>query len=378
MRIVILVALAFFLTVTFPVLAEEDAARPILQEQSSELPQQPLPPTPPQEDAPRPVPQERPQQPSLQPSPEQESRPEQFEDEMGNNEPAELVDPRELQDTLRQIRDLRKEISRVLKRAKKLSGGANEVAQLNSFLDTVGQFEQKLKSPDVSRDALQEFRDAQLWEEFNGLRLRIEFPIEAQNVKKDLKRLEKIVGAKNFSVTGLDINAVREKINEIKNAIAQAETSFAAGDWESVQENMQVIYEGSNPGEMMGVLSQLRDIEKGLRGIKSEEVRTEIQDILSEVFMAANGGEFREANVMLRDIQGELRRILNVVKKKPVLNEDLRSRIRKLEQKIQEKAQSQDGTRGEKTPSGPQSILWPYKSYRSASLIEAIMRFLGK
>jgi len=354
MRIIVSFILALFLVVAFPVVAQENMNQPVPPEQPQE---QPLP--------------------SREPQDRQELMPSQFEDKENGGGPGEFADPREIQDVLRQIKDLRREINRILKRAKKANGAANEVAGLNELLGTLGQFEQKLNASDVDRSVLQEFWDAQLWEVFNGLRLRVEFPIEAQNVKRDLKRLEKMISAKNFAIEGFDMNAVREKVNEIKNAIAQAEASFAQGDWESVQENMQVIYEGSHPGEMTGVLNQLRDIAKALKSIKSDEVKAEVRDILSEVFAAANSGEFREANMMLQDIQGELWRILNAVKKKAVINEDLRLRMQRLEQKIQEKMQQQGEMRGTEKLKSPQSNLGPYTPYRSASIIGTIVNFLG-
>jgi len=91
----------------------------------------------------------------------------------------EFVEQREITEVLRQIKDIKREIQRLVKKATKANLTA-EVAQLNELSAQLLPLETTLKgSPDtISRDTLQEFYDAQMWETLNGIRIKIELPNE--------------------------------------------------------------------------------------------------------------------------------------------------------------------------------------------------------
>jgi len=179
---------------------------------------------------------------------------------------------------------------------------------------------------------------------------------------------------KTFVVEGVDVEKVKATVEEIRTAVNQAKENLAQNNLEEAGESLQVIHEGGfHPGEMMGVLNRLSEITRRLKKIKSEEIKNDIKEVLSPVYEAVNIGDFREANMLLNEIERELWKIMDAVKSKSTINTDMRSRMEKLEQKLQQKIQQE-----EKQPSinAKQQSYYDYRNY-SASLFDKIMFFFG-
>lgn len=294
----------------------------------------------------------------------QQQAPQQFFEEE-EQRPEEFVDPREIKQVLSQLNDLKRQIKQVLKKAQKVATFANEVSELNSLLAEVDRFSNAIKnaSSEDQRDALQEFYDAQLWETLNDIRIKIELPQELKSIEKDLKRLEKLIAAKKFSIEKVDLGIVRTTIDEIKGALAEARSQFDQGNFEDAREALQVIHEGSHPGEIFGVLQQLREMGQRLKGFKTE-VKDVFHEALAPVYEAIQNGDFREANMMLQDIRNDLWRLFGKVKGKSRVNEDMQQKLQNLEERLQQKQQQ---IQNEKPAPGPQS----YQPYQ-ASVLDAV------
>ncbi|MBI3638393.1 hypothetical protein HY227_01455 [Candidatus Wolfebacteria bacterium] len=288
------------------------------------------PPPQPQESAMQP---KREQAPSMQPMSESE------------NDPRDFVDPREVKEVLKQIKDIKREANRLVKKAKKLNL-TEEINQLNEILSQVSNLEINIKntsSESIDRDILQDFYDSQIWDKLNDIRVKIELPDEIKMMERDIKRLEKIITRKSFAVPdGVDVNKVKAKVEAIKNAIQEAKNNLAAGNLEDARESLQSIHEeGAHPGEMMGVLSRLSDIARQAKKIKSEEIRNEVMGIIKPVIDAVASDDYREANMLLNEIDQDLWRILSMVKSKSSLSEDIKNRIQSLEEKLQMKMENE-------------------------------------
>lgn len=305
---------------------------------------------------------------------EQKSIPSQ--EESGNEEidRRDFIEPREIQEVLRQIKDLKKEAAKILKKAKK-AGLTVEINQIKELVSQITAIETTLKgSPDtISRDTLQDFYDSQAWEQLNSIRIKIELPNEIKMIERELKKLEKMVSKKTFTVDGVDIEKVKAKIEEIKNALIQAKENLAQNNLEEAQESLQVVFEGSHPGEIMGVLNRLSEVTKRLKRIKSEQIRNDIKEVLSPVYEAVDSGDFREANMLFNEIERDLWKILDSLRNKPNINSDMRARMDKLEEKLQLKTQ---GENNENNVKGKQQSYYRYKNY-SASLLGKLINWLS-
>ena len=291
------------------------------------------------------------------------------------SEQEEYVDPKEIKDALRQLTDVKRETQRVLKKAQKLTGFANEVSTLQNLLSEVSTHANTIRNASGGanqREALQEFYDAQLWDTLNEVRIKIEFPQELKNIERDLKRLEKLMSGKSFSIENVDVSVITAKVQEIKNAVSEARTYFNEGNFEDARDAISVVHEGGHPGEIYGVVQQLRDIGKRLKSVK-KEVRAGFYEVLSPVYEAVHDGDFREANMLLGDIGNDLWRLLDRAKGRSVKNEDIQARLRKLEESLQVKQQQREQ---EEFRSEPQSRgNFPYEPYQ-ASVLEGAPSWL--
>ena len=296
-----------------------------------------------------------------------ESAPEPFFEEE-KSEREEFVEPREIKDALRQLNDITRETQRVLKKAQKSTGFAQEVGTLQGLLSEANTHSNAIRNASGGanqREALQDFYDTQLWDTLNEIRIKIEFPQELKSIERDLKRLEKLISGKRFSIENVDVSVITAKVQEIKNAVSEARTYFNEGNFEDARDALSVVHEGSHPGEMYGVVQQLRDIGRRLKSIK-KEVRDGFYEVLSPVYEAVNDGDFREANMLLGDIGNDLWRLLDRAKGRSVKNEDIQERLRKLEESLQVKQQQREQ---EEFRSEPQSKgSFPYQPHQASAL----------
>lgn len=290
----------------------------------------------------------------------------------------EFVEPREIKDALRQLNEIKREAQRTLKKAQKSANFVNEINELNTLLVDINNSYGSINNASggsAQREALQEFYDAQLWETMNAIRIKIEFPNELKMIERDLKKLEKLVSSKNFSLEKVDANVIPSKIHEIKSAIAEARNFFNQGDFEEAREALSVVHEGSHPGEIISIAHQLREINKRLKSVK-KEVKEEFHEVLSPVYEAFNNGDFQEANMMMSDISNDLWRLLDKLKnKRSGLNNELQNKLRGLEERLQNKQQQIQKQEEQNAASEPQS-LQPYKPYRASS-IDSLKNILG-
>lgn len=350
----------------------------VQQPQPQEPPQpQPRPIIPMQEGQPKPlIPAQEGQEGRGEQRERQEQRPapqQFFEEEGEEQEPEEfidLVDPRELKQVFNQLNDLKRQIKQVLKKAQKQSAFANEVAELNSLSSEIDGFSSAIRNaaPEDQREALQGFYDAQLWETLNTIRVKIELPQEFKNIEKDLKRLEKLITQKKFSIEKVDLGIVRAMIDEIKSAVAEGRSQFNQGNFEDAREALQVIYEGAHPGEVMGVLQQLRDMNQRIKKLKVE-VKEVFHEALAPVYEAIQNGDFREANMMLQDIRNDLWRLFDKVKGKSGVNADMQQKLQNLEERLQQKQQQMQ----EEQPSSKPQSYQPYQ----ASVLDALSNWFS-
>lgn len=270
-----------------------------------------------------------------QPAPEQQ---EQFVEE---KEEMEFVDPREVKNALRDIKRMQGDLKRFMKQMKKLPNSADDIAAMNALLAQLAEHYKLISKPpaDMSlREALQEYWDARLWEEVDQFRAKVEIPKELKNIEKDLKRLKKLVVLKPFKNLGFDMNALAQNISEIETAYNETKINYAQGNMEDAWSALEVIHSGMNPGEVMGVLYQTREIKDKLKAIKNKDLKEAIEDLLADVIESANNGDFREANHVLSDIRNELLKIMNQFMKKPMPFDDkTRAKLEKLEEIVQSK-----------------------------------------
>ena len=277
----------------------------------------------------------------------------QMQDERGfeqEQEPQDFVTPQELRQVLREIRDLRSQIRQLTNRTRRVATFAEDAARLTAILAELDQFQSTINSAISSggspRDAIQDFRDSQYWDQINKIRAKVELPQEIKQMEQSVKRVERILKVKSIQNLGLNISAVQEKLNEMKQQIAEVQAHIAAGNVEEAMETMRFFHEGGHPGEIEGTIFRIRDIKQMIRRVKDQQIRAEVDRVLQGVIDAFNAGEYRDARETLDeyadDLQRLIQRFLNIRMLKGTNRDRSFSNIRSLEQLIRTKLQEEE------------------------------------
>ena len=255
----------------------------------------------------------------------------------------EWVDPREVQQVLREMKDIKRELNRMIKQAKKLSNGAAMVSDMNTLLGQVANFESKINEGVDLRDNIQEFRDAQLWEEVNKFRAQIEIPKEITQWNKEIKKLEKMLGQKKYQNLGLNLDGAKTKVAEVKDVLAKVQEFYNSGDYESAMEEFNDLRQDLYIGEISNIIRRTQELAQRLKAVKNAEIKTQIQEVFSEVIDNFNEGEYRVARELMdeswNDIMKTINRALSVGKKKGVSRENFIQMTDKLEEQMKNKAE---------------------------------------
>jgi len=253
----------------------------------------------------------------------------------------EFVDPREVKRVLQEIKNMKSELNRFIKQLKKMPNSADDIATCQDILNKINEHYKTISNPpgDMSvRDAMQEFYEGQYWETVNAMRAKIELPKQLAEVAKQLKKVQKLVKQKAYQNLGFDMTAINQHLADIQTIYDEANAQYKNGELEDAMETMQDIFQGTHPGELYGLLSQFRQIKLQIKSIKNAEVKAIIDEILSEVISSVNDGDFRDANMTLQQIQGELMKLASkYMKGSSVLNDDMRAKFDKLEGIVQDK-----------------------------------------
>lgn len=232
----------------------------------------------------------------------------------GKDEREEFIDPREVKQTLREIRDMKRELKRFSSRVKKLANADAMKLEIDSVLSKLTAFEESIKTAQNSgtgaRDTIEEFRSAELWEEVNTLRSRVELPTQIKSMQKEMKKLKKLANQRTFKNLGFDMGALNSYISETDSLITKLNELYNAGNWEDLNSEMEDLYGAAHPGEIMSVMHRMRDLYGKMRSVKDKEVKAALEETLAEVKESFNQGDFRAARETFDDYADDLERLI--------------------------------------------------------------------
>ena len=254
-----------------------------------------------------------------------------------------FVDPRELQQVLREIKDLKKELNRLAKQAGKTAGREATLADVNALLGQVSGFESNINSGTNVQEAIQEFREAEIWQDLNKIRAKIEIPKQKSQWEKEIKKLEKILNQKKFQNLGLELSGVKTKLEENRAGLAKIQEFYNAGEFEEAMEEFNSLREDFNPVDVGNILQRTQELTNRLKTIKNAEVRNKVKEIYQEVIDNFNQGEYRVAwelmNESWQDIMNLVSKASSVGKKQGYSKEGFLQMSNKLEQQVKGKAE---------------------------------------
>ena len=161
------------------------------------------------------------------------------------------------------------------------------------------------------REAVHEFRDENLWETINVIRVKVELPKQIAQMKKELSRLEKTIRAAVYQKMGVDVSSITAYISDSRARISQMESLLNSGDFDEINSLMQENQENPMPGELMEVLSRLKQIDSRMKRVRDAGTKAKIQEMLSEVVQLVNEGEYREARDLMNQNMQQIMQIIN-------------------------------------------------------------------
>lgn len=226
--------------------------------------------------------------------------------------PQEFIDPRQIQDGLRNMNQFRNEIKRTLREIKR-QASQTDLDELNNTLAEVNKLYDAARSSDLSaaNEAVRDFYDNQYWEKVNSVRARLQIPKEIKQITQSIKRLEKIITTKSVKNIGLDLDKVAATLAEMKQTADTVQSLYNAGNYQDAQEEMRSFHEGGQPGEIEGVIFRIRDIKNMAKRVKDAAVKAEVDGVLQEVIDAFNAGEYRDARETMDEYADDLQRLIN-------------------------------------------------------------------
>lgn len=278
--------------------------------------------------------------PSSAPSPEPSSSPSPAEfipEEAENNDLGYHFDPEEPRRVVKEIkRDFLPQVKQLRKKAQKMNLG-DAVAGLDQLSSKANQILAVLANSSASNQAIRENLD--LWyrgeeedDETNPWNLlnrkwrsRIELPSEIKDAFKGLKRLEKLIaskaakkGAQNL---GLNLDGVQQYITEVRQTFQTLNDLIAAGNYEeAAEQKRELVDEEQRPhwGEVEGATHELaRGMNDTLRGIKDQNVISQVKALLQPAINAYNASDFREVHEVMNDVRDDIMRLVNDARRRP-------------------------------------------------------------
>ncbi|MBI4249977.1 hypothetical protein HY622_00075 [Candidatus Uhrbacteria bacterium] len=227
-----------------------------------------------------------------------------------------FVPPQEVKNAVRDIKRQMSEINSMLRKIKSLKLDKMQ-EPLNDLLNKLGAYHVSItKSFGADqREALQNYWDAQLWDQINGFNAQINIPNDLNRSKKDLERLEKKFSQSTYKKAleyfNFDIVDFVELAAAKKKVISTIEELLASGDAGGAQELMQENFynpEGWHPGDLQGLLDMFRDMQQRMKRVKDEEVKAAIIELLEPIIDAMKEGDVRGARETMEQLTHELQK----------------------------------------------------------------------
>ena len=201
-----------------------------------------------------------------------------------------------------------REVGRLTKQLKRVPSSGPYQEQLNGLTAELNRHRGAISNPDVGRADLEDFYQAELWQDIDRIRTIAQFPNEYRNLNQTLRRLTNTTKAKLLQKLGLNMERVRQEAAEKTQALNNAKTAFDRGDIEETKAIMEENFyqEGQHPGNTESLIQEIRNISNMMRSIRDANVKQQIKAALDEVIAAFNEGDWQGAREILDDKKQEL------------------------------------------------------------------------
>ncbi|MBI5022754.1 MAG: hypothetical protein HZC05_01130 [Candidatus Magasanikbacteria bacterium] len=275
-----------------------------------------------------------------------------------------FVPPQEIKQVLQEIKNQTRDLLRYKKQLPKSGAGGNIAELIDSLLLQIEAFKNNIINSvgRDQRDAMQEFRDAQMWDELNKIRAQVELPKEMKSVQSDLKIVVKQVKTKSyknaFAFFSVDEEKLQNALNNKQATVAQIMSLINEGNAEDafalVEED---IHQGWHPGDLRHLTDMLRETHQRLKMIRDADMQAQVKEVLSPIIDTLNAGDIREARDAMVQFGDQMRKYERLFQKyigrEGEIDERTSQALEKLETLIQEKLNKVETNPKEATPAKP-------------------------
>ncbi len=255
----------------------------------------------------------------------------------------EFVNPQEVKQVLRELKDIKRELNKFAKQLAKLPNSSDDLNAINSLLEQTSNFQAIINSGENLRDTIQEFRDAQMWDEINKFRAKVEIPKEMKQWNKEIKRIGKLLTQKKTknaaSEFGLDLEGAKAKVEELKSGLAKVQEYYNGGDLESAIEEFDELRQDLQPWDISNVLQRFQELITGFKKVKDQEIKNQVKETLSETVSAFNDADYQFARELMDESFSELMQLIYKVSAKKYNKEGMLNTMQQLEIKMKEKSE---------------------------------------
>lgn len=276
----------------------------------------------------------------------------------------EFVPPREIKQVFQEIKNQQQELNRYKKQLAKVVGGSATLGMIENLLVQLETYKTNISQAvgRDQRDAMQDFRDAQIWEEINKIRAVVELPKEMKNIVRDLKIVQKNVKSASYQKAlkffEIDIEKLRTNLDAKQAVVDQINAFSNEGDVENAFLLLEEdIHQGWHPGDVRHFSDMMRETHQRMKGLKDSEIRDQIMFILSSIVDTFNQGDYREAKdgfIQFGDQMQKYERLFQrYYKGGDEFDEKTQNALEKLESIIQNKLQKGEIPVEQKIPSKP-------------------------
>lgn len=213
----------------------------------------------------------------------------------------EFVPPQEVKNATNDIKRQLNELRKFKKDFEKLTF-ADEVNKVDALIQQLTKYKADIEAAKGrdQRDALQDYWNAQLWDEINGFRAKIEAPRELKNVRKEFTGLMKDVARsqtkKAFSFFTVDTAKLNEALKTKLSSLDTMEQNMKEKKFDEAWELLQSeIHEEWHPGDVRHFVNMLTEAHRRLKVLRDKDLQGKFLDVLNPIVETFNNGEYRDA-----------------------------------------------------------------------------------
>jgi len=218
----------------------------------------------------------------------------EFPAELEMEEERPFVNPQEIQNAKRNIRDLFKRITSIEKLVKK-SGDSGNLSRLQEIKAELNGISQGLNASDdeTKSDALQTFYDSNFHEDVQRIDSAARLPQEINQILISIKRAEKAAATKAVAKL-LNVDRLKGELAQMRQKAEQVRQLIST-DIEEAQAEIQEFHQDTNPGMIERAVYTVVSLSQMVRQARNADLKAQLKRFLDEAVGIINSGDDYES-----------------------------------------------------------------------------------